>query len=87
MAGALDDMTWWGQTTSINLGITEGGLQMNTNDAVSDVMLVITDGWDGQLNLLQKRVEIYNIFLKLSNIVFTFKSINRILQQLLARLV
>ena len=62
MAGALDDMTWWGQTTSINLGITEGGLQMNTNDAVSDVMLVITDGWDGQLNLLQKRVEIYYIF-------------------------
>ena len=60
---------------------------MNTNDAVSDVMLVITDGWDGQLNLLQKRVEIYNIFLKSSNIVFTFKSINRILQQLLARLV
>lgn len=31
---------------------------MNTNDAVSDVMLVITDGWDGELNLLQKRVEI-----------------------------
>ena len=57
VSGALNDMTWWGQTTSIASGISEGASQMDTNDAVSDVLLVITDGWDGDLGTLQNRVE------------------------------
>jgi len=42
---------------------------MNTNDAVSDVMLVITDGWDGELNLLQERIEIKTYLNKLWNVL------------------
>ena len=50
-------MTWWGSTTAIGPGISEGASQMDTNDNVSDVMLVITDGWDGDLGNLQERIK------------------------------
>jgi len=42
-------MTWYEQTTAIGGGMTLGAQQLDTNDAVPDAMIVITDGWDGQL--------------------------------------
>ena len=44
----------YGETTAVGGGITEGASQMNTNDNVSDMMIVITDGFDGDLTALQE---------------------------------
>lgn len=49
MAAYDTDMTWYEQTTAIGGGMTLGAQQLDTNDAVPDAMIVITDGWDGQL--------------------------------------
>lgn len=50
---ALNSLTWYGTTTAIADGITEGASQMDTTDNVNDVMIVITDGFDGDLSSLQ----------------------------------
>ncbi|CAG5089183.1 Oidioi.mRNA.OKI2018_I69.PAR.g12117.t1.cds [Oikopleura dioica] len=50
---ALNSLTWYGETTAIADGITEGASQMDTSDNVNDVMIVITDGFDGDLSSLQ----------------------------------
>ena len=50
---ALNSLTWYGATTAIADGITEGASQMDTSDNVNDVMVVITDGFDGDLSSLQ----------------------------------
>ena len=43
----------YGETTAIAGGITAGADQMDTSDDVSDMMIVITDGFDGDLTALQ----------------------------------
>merc|ERR1712037_260099 len=50
---ALNSLTWYGTTTATADGITEGASQMDTSDNVNDVMIVITDGFDGDLSSLQ----------------------------------
>ena len=49
----------YGETTAVGGGITEGASQMNTNDNVSDMMIVITDGFDGDLTALQEWFFLY----------------------------
>jgi len=53
LAAYDNSMTWYEQTTAIGGGMTLGAQQLDTNDAVPDAMIVITDGWDGQLGELQ----------------------------------
>lgn len=49
--GAFDSsVTWYEQTTAIGGGMTLGAQQLDTNDQVPDAMIVITDGWDGDLS-------------------------------------
>jgi len=43
----------YGQTTAVAGGITSGADQLDTTDSVSDILLVITDGFDGDLTALQ----------------------------------
>ena len=43
----------YGETTAIAEGITAGANQMNTGDNIADFLLVITDGFDGDLGELQ----------------------------------
>ena len=44
-----NNLDWYEQTTAIGGGMTLGAQQLDTNDAVPDAMIVITDGWDGDL--------------------------------------
>lgn len=53
LAAYDNSMTWYEQTTAIGGGMTLGAQQLDTNDDVPDAMIVITDGWDGQLGELQ----------------------------------
>ena len=43
----------YGETTAAAGGVTAGASTMDTNDNVSDMMIVITDGFDGDLSALQ----------------------------------
>ena len=43
----------YGETTAAAGGITEGASQMDTTDSINDLMIVITDGFDGDLSALQ----------------------------------
>ena len=43
----------YGETTAAAGGVTMGADQMDTNDDVTDMMIVITDGFDGDLTALQ----------------------------------
>ena len=44
---AVDDMTWYGETTAIACALDEGANQMNTGDNINDVMI----GMINQINL------------------------------------
>ena len=36
---AVDDMTWYGETTAVACALDEGANQMNTGDNINDVMI------------------------------------------------
>jgi Mg-chelatase subunit ChlD len=53
LQNAIDQITWYGETTAAAGGVTAGADTLNTNDNVNDMMIVITDGFDGDLSALQ----------------------------------
>ena len=49
----MNSMTWYGGTTAIADGLAMAADTLDLNDLVRDAMLVITDGFDGDLEALQ----------------------------------
>ena len=50
---AIDGMTWWGGTTALAGAVIAATNQFDTSDDVNDVMIVLTDGIDGDLDPLR----------------------------------
>jgi len=45
-------MTWFGDTTALAGGVSTAVAQFDTSDAINDILIVLTDGFEGNINII-----------------------------------